>query len=151
MARTAKKAKTEKVPEEEGKACPEGARSTSSNEGGNDGSNHDDSNDSDDSDDSNDSDDASDSGDASDSQGRGGNENNVSVPGQGGASSTDDDDDDDDGWRPAYYYRWDRSMGSDADRRYWNRREANREGIDVDDPGFDSDQYVYQWPDSGLL
>ena len=44
MARTAKKAKTEKVPEEEGKACPEGARSTSSNEGGNDGSNHDDSN-----------------------------------------------------------------------------------------------------------
>ena len=142
MARTAKKAKTEKVPEEEGKACPEGARSTSSNEGGNDGSNHDDSND------------ASDSDDASDSQGRGGNENNVSVPGQGGASSNDDDDDDDDdddGWRPAYYYRWDRSMGSDADRRYWNRREANREGIDVDDPGFDSDQYVYQWPDSGLL
>ena len=142
MARTAKKAKTEKVPEEEGKkkACPEGARSTSSNEGGNDGSNHDDSND------------PSDSDDASDSLGRGGNENNVSVPGQGGASSTDDDDDDDDdGWRPAYYYRWDRSMGSDADRRYWNRREANREGIDVDDPGFDSDQYVYQWPDSGLL
>lgn len=46
---------------------------------------------------------------------------------------------------PGYYVSWDRHDGSDCDRRWWNRREARRDGliVDFDDPDFDSDEYMY--------